>query len=236
MTNLTKAQEKQLLKQLKDHEHKKYKTTLEIAPGFLLENFAVYPEVLRPEKMSALLFAGWLFFNNNLYKDKTVIDMGCGSGIQGITAGLCGASKIIFSDISRPAAKNTEENIKKFNLAEKSKVFVGDLFENVPSAKANVIIFNHPFFSDLPKGFSKNLTTMIMIDGGELINRFFDEAKNFLSEDGCIVMPFFHLAGTVNNPSIVGPKHGYKVEESCRIKTAQGLQKGEISVYKLTLK
>lgn len=70
---------------------------------------------------------------------------------------------------------------------------------------------------------------------GELIKRFFIEAKKHLKKDGVIIMPYFHLAGAINNPQIQAPKFGYKVVERFSMDIREGLQQGLASIYEITL-
>ncbi|MGB0170665.1 MAG: 50S ribosomal protein L11 methyltransferase [Flavobacteriales bacterium] len=42
---------------------------------------------------------------------KTVLDMGCGSGVLGIYAAMRGAAEVVFVDIDPWSVRNTEENI-----------------------------------------------------------------------------------------------------------------------------
>jgi methylase of polypeptide subunit release factors len=229
---LSRAQQKQLDSQLKQHNHKDYRVDLVLTNEYVLSNFSVHSKVLRPEKMSALYLARWLFFNNGLYKNKVVIDMGSGTGIQGVVCGLYGAKKVIMSDLSSPAVENTRENIKIFKLQRKAKALQGDLFEKIKT-KADIIIFNHPFFSDTT--IENLLVSSSMLERGKLIHRFFEEAKFYLKKGGLIIMPYFHVAGPINDPSKQAPKHGYKVFERFRVEAKSGLQKGPISVYEISL-
>lgn len=230
---LNEKQNEQLVKQLLAHQNDRYEIDLEVAQGFVLKDFTVYKEVLRPEGMAALYFSSWLFYNNGLYENKTVIDLGSGSGIQGIVCALCGAKKIIFSDISPNAFENTKENVANFDLQNIAQVYLGDLFEKIKE-KADVIVFNHPFFPDFPDGDFPELTLKTMVDNTGLIHRFLEDAREHLNKDGLIIMPYFELAGPENHPMAQGEKHGYDVRLACRIKTKKGLQKGEITVYILS--
>ncbi|MFR6640780.1 MAG: 50S ribosomal protein L11 methyltransferase [Christensenellales bacterium] len=45
-------------------------------------------------------------------KDKRVIDMGCGSGILGITAAVLGAKSVLLSDLDPLATEATEHNAR----------------------------------------------------------------------------------------------------------------------------
>jgi release factor glutamine methyltransferase len=199
---------------------------------FSLKNFQGFPEVLSPNLITARFLASWLYYNNGLYLNKTVIDMGCGSGIQGITSALNGAKKVIFSDVSEAAIKNTIKNIDTYKIREKSIVLEGDLFEKVRN-KADVIVFNHPFFADkLEKGkISRSLA-----DREGLIHVFLRNAKNHLKKNGLIIMPYDECAGPANHPKIQGEKHGYEVSLRFKEKIDSIVKKGDFSyntIYEL---
>jgi len=232
MVDLTKEQQKQIEKQLKEHQHANYKVDIILTKNEILRNFSVHARVLRPEIMNALHLARWLFLHKEIYKNKTVLDMGSGTGIQGIVAALYGAKEVIFSDLSHAAVENTKENIKFFGMGNISEVFEGDLFEKIKN-KSEIIIFNHPFFSD--KTMEENILTKSAITRGELIHRFFDQAKKFLNKNGVIIMPYFHLAGKINDPAVQALKHGYFIKERFKINSNIGLQKGENSICILKL-
>lgn len=159
--------------------------------------------------------------------------MGCGSGIQGIVMALYGARKVMFSDLSHSAIVNTKENIAKFHMENKSEVFQGNLFEKIRE-RADLIVFNHPFFSD--HTIEQLLAIKSSIKRGNLIHIFLENAKLFLNKDGKIIMPYFHLAGLINNPEIQAPQHGYKVIVEFRKIINSGLQRGLVSIYEISIK
>jgi len=230
---LSPLQKKQVDFQLQQHIHDSYKIDITLSEGHILKDFTVAKNVLRPEKMAAVYLARYLFFNNGLYKNKVVVDMGCGSGIQGIVASLYGAKKTIFTDISPDAVENCKLNVEHYKLNEASEVVKGDLFQNVNN-KADLIIFNHPFFSDDP--IPESPISKAMLDSGDLFQRFLRECKNRLNGGGIIITVYFDVAGDTNNPSIQGVKNGYIVTERFNLKVSTGLQKGHILIHELTLK
>ncbi len=232
---LNPQQKTQVALQLKAHGHSEYKTDIEIAGGLVLKNFLVSANILRPEIMSSLQLAQWLCLNNGLYKNKSVIDVGCGTGILGVVMALCGAKKVICSDVDGVAVKNTNLNINNYELSKKIKVVESDLFVNIKSQKFDVIVFNHQFFSDGPMSEQLSVDFSI-IKRGSLIHRFFEDVKKFLNKDGVIIMNYFHLAGPVNNPAVQAPKHGYIVSERFNLKVTAGIQKGPVSIYEIRLK
>lgn len=80
------------------------------------------------------------------FADKTVVDLGAGTGILGIGALLKGANKVIFVEKDNCALKITKENYENI----KSEHLIGDaIFENKDIAEfshnADTVIMNPPF-------------------------------------------------------------------------------------------
>lgn len=227
--SLTKRQEEQIKLQVCEHQRhkKKYKFPIEVVPGVLLHRFVMHPHVVQP--MSSRFLAQFLFQNPKLVIDRTVIDVGAGSGILGLVCAILGAQRVVFSDISPYASRNALENIQTNKVGQRCQVLKGDLFEKVET-KAELIIFAQPYFPGRPiKGLP---VTIGMLDEGQLVHRFFEEAKRHLT--GTILMPYLEWVGQVNNPRIQAPQHGYTVERIFS-KKVHGLQSGLFSIYQLTL-
>ena len=226
---MDKNQSKQLHLQVKTHQHKRYTTNIILDTGISLNRFEVHAGVLRPEIMTSLYLAKWLFFNNGIYKGKTVLDMGCGTGLMGIVMGIYKKKKVTYSDIEPLAIINTESNVKKFNLTSQSSVMTSDLFQNI-KGRFDVIVFNHPFFGDTYKKYSDYEE----ITNGILLKKFLIDAMNHLKSKGKIIMPYYHLAGLKNNPMLQAKKLGYSVETRLDIEAVTGIQKGPISIYEIS--
>ncbi len=229
--SLTEEQRELTNLRLQEHHHARYEVDITLAEDKTLEGLVVHPNVLRPEKSSSLFLARYLYSKPDIYKDKDVLDLGCGCGIQGIVMSLGGAQSVTFSDISQAAIDNTLENIDKFNLASKTQVLQGDLFENIHSV-FNVIVFNHPFWPAKHK--EESPITRAMFDEGQLIHSFLDQAPKHLTKDGLILMPFFHLAGDLNNPEVQAKQHGYEIKTVYQADLNNDkIQRGLFSVFQL---
>lgn len=228
---MNSKQTKQVNLQIKVHRHKRYKTNIVLGKGSMLRNFVVEPGVLRPEIMTSMYLAKWLFSNRKVYKNKIVLDLGSGTGIIGVIAGKFGAKRVVSSDIDPIAVNNTRQNIKNAKLASITSVVESDLFKKIKS-KFDVVIFNHPFFGNVRDEYAK----LDVINNGGLLKKFLKEVKSHLKSKGIIIMPYFHLAGPKNDPGIQAPKQGYKVKIRLFLKAASGIQKGPTSIYELSLK
>ncbi len=70
----------------------------------------------------------------------TVLDVGCGSGILGITASKLGAKKVLMTDIDECAVRSTEHNMK-LNGITNGEVLLKNLLDD-NSIKGDVIVAN----------------------------------------------------------------------------------------------
>lgn len=83
-----------------------------------------------------------------LKPDMSVLDVGCGSGILAIAAGLLGANDCLGIEIDPVAVEIGAENVALNNLSNKVKVAYGDLTKGV-DYKADIVVAN--LMADLVK-------------------------------------------------------------------------------------
>jgi len=121
----------------------------------------------------------------NLLKSNTnlkFLEIGCGSGIQLETALKLGIKKenIFSCDINPEVVKHCK------NLGFNS--IISDLFRNI-NGKYDFIIFNPPY---LPEDEKEPKSSRIATTGGklgsEVINKFLNQAKKHLRENGKIFL------------------------------------------------
>jgi len=74
------------------------------------------------------------------FKDKTVLDMGCGTGILSILASKLGAAQVIALDIDKWSYANILENIQR-NSVQNIQVLHGGS-ENLPEKKFDIVLAN----------------------------------------------------------------------------------------------
>lgn len=70
-----------------------------------------------------------------------VLDVGCGSGILSIAAGLLGADKVYGVDIDPVAVAVAKENVALNHLEGKTEIFAGDLTKGL-DLKADIVVAN----------------------------------------------------------------------------------------------
>ncbi len=80
------------------------------------------------------------FLAKYVSKDDTVLDVGCGSGILGITASKLGAKKVIMTDIDECATVASEHNAKLNNVTNATVLLKNLLDDN--TVKGDVIACN----------------------------------------------------------------------------------------------
>ena len=109
-----------------------------------------------------------------------ILDLGTGTGIQGITAAMRGCD-VTFSDINGKALECARINARRNGVD--GRFIESDMFENI-NGKFDTIIFNPPYLPSRDRA-------SIDLDGGkggrELIDRFIASYKDRL-EDGGIAL------------------------------------------------
>lgn len=116
------------------------------------------------------------------YAKGNVLDIGTGSGIQALTAAeRKDVRKVLAADISKEAVEYCRKSIRN----KKIRVLVSDLFSNV-RGRFDTIIFNPPYLpADAKLG---DLTIEGGKKGFETIQKFLEEANDFLTDNGAILL------------------------------------------------
>ncbi len=228
------AQKQIVLTQWQMHQHQTHEVDYDVSgEGDILKDFIVGKGVWDPFLASGRYHARYLFYNNILFREKTVIEIGCGTGLMSCVMAKYGAKKIIASDISSSACQNTINNSKKFGFENKISVVQGDLFENIHE-KADFITWMIPFFPGyVPR---EDTISASMIMPPELFERFLIEAKKYLNPDGTILIPSYSLGGELTDPMKIAPKFGYDVKRAWIHNSINGIQQGLLYIDELRLK
>lgn len=138
---------------------------------------AAFEETYFPREDSELLAEA-----TEVPKNASVLDMCCGTGIQGLSALLKGAASVLAADINPIALENTLLNARKLGLQEKVSARQSDLFKQIkPEEKFDLIASNPPY---LPSRGLKDVN----LDGGkkgrELLERFLQGIPEHLNSGG----------------------------------------------------
>ena len=113
-------------------------------------------------------------------QNKSVLDMGCGTGVLGIHCIKAGIDQVIFSDVNEKAILNTRKNLKINNIRSRFEIINSDLFENIQGT-FDYIFANLPISNELFRSQVKNTTQSI-------IDRFLVNCKNHLNSDGKVLL------------------------------------------------
>ncbi|MAG26682.1 hypothetical protein CMI47_14165 [Candidatus Pacearchaeota archaeon] len=115
-----------------------------------------------------------------LSKNKSVIDIGSGGGIQSLSALKSGASSVLATDIDPVSIKH----LKSLNIP----VLKSNLFEKI-KGKFDLIIFNPPY---LPQDKCEPKESQKATTGGkrgdEIILKFLKQAQKHLNKNGSILL------------------------------------------------
>lgn len=228
------SQKEMVLLQYSKHQHDDFEVDYDVSgEGDILKGFLVKKGVWDFLKASGRYHARYMFYHNaDLFVDKTAIEIGTGTGIIGIIMAKYGARKVIMSDISEKAVENARENIRRFDCEKNTEIVQGNLFENVRE-KADCIVWMIPFFAGFPtKG--DTISASMMMDPA-LFERFLNDAKRHLNENGVVVICSYSLGGDLTNPEVVGKKVGYAVKTTWQHHSINGIQRGRIHMHELRL-
>lgn len=129
-------------------------------------------------------------------KNKNVLDIGSGSGIQALSAKKAGAKLVLATDINKKAVDyiiNLGINAVHSNLFSKIR------------GKYDLIMFNPPY---LPEDKLEDKKSSLITSGGkkgdELTLRFLNQAKKHLNKEGIILIivsslsPFERIEKKIN--------------------------------------
>jgi len=158
--------------------------------------FYVNENVLVPRSPIAELinkrFAPWI----EAEAVENILDLCCGSGCIGIAAAYAfDWAYVDMVDISAAAIEVAEENIHRHQLDERVSVFESNLFKNVPQRHYDIIVSNPPYvdaedMASLPDEYlhEPELGLAAGDDGLELVIPMLQQARNFLTDQGILVV------------------------------------------------
>lgn len=158
-------------------------------------------------------------------KDDYVLDLGSGTGVQGIFAAKK-ASKVISIDINPVAVKCARLNAKNLKLSDKITVFKSDLFSNIKD-KFDLIIFNPPFRWFKPRDI---LERGSLDENYKTLRKFFREVKKYLKNNGRILLVFSN-SGDIDYLKFLIKLHRFEHKIIARHKS----NGWDYIIYKLTI-
>lgn len=141
------------------------------------------------------------------FKFKKALDMGCGSGYLALVLKKSNKDSEVWAvDTEESAIKCTEENANLNKLSV--KIVKSDLFSQIKKYnKFDLMVFNQPYYP-----LEKPLFGCKEDGGKKIIYMFLEQAKNYLSDDGVIIMPYSDVSGEINNPLSIAKQMCYDIE------------------------
>ncbi|MGV8141740.1 MAG: HemK2/MTQ2 family protein methyltransferase [Candidatus Woesearchaeota archaeon] len=126
------------------------------------------------------------------YAKGMVLDLGCGSGIQGIAALECKkVTEVLFADINPDAITCVKDKLTQY--AHKPAHYkISNLYSKI-KIKFDTILFNPPYLPEDTQDDEKLITTGGR-HGYEIIKKFLEASKEHLNDDGIILFVFSSLS------------------------------------------
>ena len=171
-------------------------------------SIAVNQACLIPRPETELLVERAIEFLRKRGGEQKVCDLCTGSGCvaAAIAKNFAGA-EIIATDISDEALKVAAQNIEKYQLSERVRLFYGDLFDPViphlDSGKFDLIVSNPPYvsiseFEGLEKNVKDYEPRQALLggdDGLDICRRIIQKAEEFLKPDGAMMLEIGYRQG-----------------------------------------
>ncbi len=151
---------------------------------------------------TTLVFA----IRNHDISEKTVFDVGCGTGFVGLAMLARGASFLYGSDISLEGVDLARRNARFNGYEHRARFYQGDLFrpiagDQVPSSAIDVVVSNPPLMPlALDRGsYGPQEATDGGRNGDECAAKVLEMAASKLAADGIVYLPAFSFS----NPEVL---------------------------------
>jgi release factor glutamine methyltransferase len=143
------------------------------------------------------------FVDNLNLKNKTLLELGAGSGVISILA-VKKEATVYASDISNKAVENIKLNSIKNNVH--INVFASDLFQSIPDMQFDIIIINPPYYRKAPQ--QQQDYAWYCGRNYEFFTSLFSSLSNYLHENSIAYMILSEVCDIEKIKSI-GEKNGF---------------------------
>lgn len=143
------------------------------------------PGVFHPGLYFSTKFLAQYLLRLNL-SDKTLLDVGTGSGALGILAARQGAD-VLALDIHPAAMALARSNAALNHVADRFEALESDLFGAIPQGRRfDLIVFNPPFYPRPPANHEER--AWLAGEGYQTLRDFFRDTGRFLSPAGRVIV------------------------------------------------
>jgi release factor glutamine methyltransferase len=156
-----------------------------------------------------------------------VLDMGTGSGVNGILAASRGGH-VVAVDINPKALEAARANVVRNRLAGRVEVHHSDVFDNVVGV-FDLTVFDPPFRWFRPRTLFEMASTD---EGYRAMTRFFQQAKNYLAPGGRMLV-FFGTSGDLGYLRQLVSQEGFTAETIAHDNVTRDGKRVEYSTFRL---
>lgn len=187
--------------------------------SFYGRSFKVNPHVLIPRADTEILIEKALS-KINVYAHTEILDLGCGTGIIGITIALeRSLSKVTLIDQSEHAIKNTKEN-QALHQVTNTTIQKSDWFSGLNQKRFDVVLSNPPYLEEndphLLQGLEDEPLDALVSGptGIEAIQYIIENAKNHIKPLGWLFIEHGYNQANILKDLFV--KNGYQYIENAK--------------------
>lgn len=168
----------------------------------------ITPDCLIPRPETELLVERAIEFLRSRNTSQSVCDLCTGSGCIAVAIAKNHKNcEVIATDISDDALKVAKQNIERYSLTEKIKLFQGDLFEplipQLDKCKFDLIVCNPPYVTSGEydtldknvKNYEPKNALEAGTDGLDIYRRIIESIEPFLKSDAALILEIGHSQG-----------------------------------------
>jgi release factor glutamine methyltransferase len=168
-------------------------------------------------KVARTVFHPKLFFSSGYLREfvsklqvrnKTLLEIGCGTGILSLTAAQSGAH-VTATDINPAAVSSARENAAINSLSDRVQAIQSDVFDKVPRCEFDYIVVNPPYYFKTPNTIASH--AWYCGENGEFFEKFFASLKRYSGKRSQIFMCLEEKC-EIGKVKAIAATHGYRLD------------------------
>lgn len=181
--------------------------------------FEIFENVFSPTVFeSTFLYTERLAKGDIEFRNKDMLEMGCGAGIAGLYLMKKHKLKsLVLADISAEAVRCAAQNSRNLGVEDKISVVQSDVFESIPpERKFDVLYWNHAWNTEGSDYQCKHILERSVFDPGyKGLQAFIGGAAQYLKPGGRIFLGFGDF-GDIEALEKISTYYGYEITEILR--------------------